>query len=183
MNPVDYSIKIIAELQAILASVEPRQSEIMTNEILTAKRVFVAGAGRSLLMMKAFAMRLMHAGFTAYVVGDTVTPAITGEDILLVGTGSGETATLRVIAERAKKAGAKVAALTTKENSSIGQLADCTLVIPASVNHLETGKSWQPGGNSFEQSLLIFLDAMLIKLAALKGVDISKGLNLHANLE
>ena len=183
MNPVDYSIRIIAELQDILAAINPRQAEQMTSEILAAKRVFVAGAGRSLLMMKAFAMRLMHAGFTTYVVGETVTPAITGEDILLVGSGSGETATLRVVVEKAKKAGAKVGVLTAKENSSIGQMADYALDIPASVNHLETGKSWQPGGNSFEQSLLIFLDALLIQLAKLKGVDISKGLNLHANLE
>ena len=57
MNPVDYSIRIIAELQDILAAINPRQAEQMTSEILAAKRVFVAGAGRSLLMMKAFAMR------------------------------------------------------------------------------------------------------------------------------
>ena len=183
MNPVDYSAKIITELQEILAAIDPSQSELLQNAILTSKRVFVAGAGRSLLMMKAFAMRMMHAGFSVNVVGETLTPALTKEDILLVGSGSGETSTLRVIIEKAKKTGAEVAALTTKETSSIAQMADYVLIIPASVNHLEAGKSWQPGGNSFEQSMLIFLDAMVIKLAECKGIDISKGLNLHANLE
>ncbi|HCX77879.1 MAG TPA: 6-phospho-3-hexuloisomerase [Firmicutes bacterium] len=183
MNVLDYSKRITDEIQEILAAMNPEQAEKMATEILSAKRVFLAGAGRSLLMLKAFAMRLMHAGFTAYVAGETVTPAITEEDMLVVGTGSGETATLRVVVEKAKKVGAKIGVLSTKKNSSIAQMADYALIIPASINHLEIGKSWQPGGNSFEQSLLIILDAMLIKLAEAKGVDISKGLNLHANLE
>lgn len=183
MNVLDYSKRITDEIQEILAAMNPEQAEKMATEILSAKRVFLAGAGRSLLMLKAFAMRLMHAGFTAYVAGETVTPAITEEDMLVVGTGSGETATLRVVVEKAKKVGAKIGVLSTKKNSSIAQMADYALIIPASINHLEIGKSWQPGGNSFEQSLLIILDAMLIKLAEANGVDISKGLNLHANLE
>lgn len=183
MNVLDYSKRITDEIQEILAAMNPEQAEKMATEILSAKRVFLAGAGRSLLMLKAFAMRLMHAGFTAYVAGETVTPAITDEDILVVGTGSGETATLRVVVEKAKKVGAKIGVLSTKKDSSIAQIADYALIIPASINHLEIGKSWQPGGNSFEQSLLIILDAMLIELAEAKGVDISKGLNLHANLE
>lgn len=183
MNPVDYSAKIISELQEIVAAIDPRQAEQLQEAVLAAKRVFVAGAGRSLLMLKAFAMRLMHAGFTVHVVGETVTPAISKEDILLVGSGSGETSTLRVIVDKGKKIRAKVAVLTTKEASSISKMADYIVVIPASVNHLEAGRSWQPGGNSFEQSMLIFLDALVIELADCKGADISKGLNLHANLE
>ena len=48
-----------------------------------AKRIFVAGAGRSGLISKFFAMRLMHAGFEVFVVGEIVTPSICEGDLFL----------------------------------------------------------------------------------------------------
>ena len=47
-----------------------------TSAILTADRIYVAGAGRSGLIARAFAMRLMHIGLESFVVGETVTPAM-----------------------------------------------------------------------------------------------------------
>lgn len=44
------------------------------DELLSAKRIYVMGAGRSGLIAKAFAMRLMHLGMHSYVVGETITP-------------------------------------------------------------------------------------------------------------
>ena len=61
-------------------------------EILTtSKNIFVIGAGRSGLAGKAFAMRLMHLGLSAYVVGETISPAIYADDCILAISGSGET--------------------------------------------------------------------------------------------
>ncbi len=54
-------------------------------------RVFVAGAGRSGLVLRMAAMRLMHLGMTVHVAGDTTTPAISSGDLLLVASGSGTT--------------------------------------------------------------------------------------------
>ncbi len=184
MEPLQNAARILDDLRDILAAVDPQKAELICSDISKANRVFVAGAGRSLLMMRAFAMRLMHLGFVAYVVGETVTPAIGKGDLLLIGTASGETATLKVVAEKAKKAGAGLDVLTIYENSSIGKLADSILVIPAATNQVEDGKvSWQPGGSSFEQSLLILLDGMVVALARQMGIPLSGALNLHANLE
>ena len=180
MEPLQNAARILDDLRDILAAVDPQKAELICSDISKANRVFVAGAGRSLLMMRAFAMRLMHLGF----VGETVTPAIGKGDLLLIGTASGETATLKVVAEKAKKAGAGLDVLTIYENSSIGKLADSILVIPAATNQVEDGKvSWQPGGSSFEQSLLILLDGMVVALARQMGIPLSGALNLHANLE
>ena len=58
-------------------------------ELLNANRIYVIGAGRSGLVAKAFAMRLMHLGFHAYVVGETITPALKTGDLMVIFSGSG----------------------------------------------------------------------------------------------
>ena len=49
------------------------------------RRIFVAGEGRSGFSAKGFAMRLMHLGYTVYVVGETITPALREGDLLVGG--------------------------------------------------------------------------------------------------
>src|SRR5574344_1521837 len=83
-------------------------------EILTtSKNIFVIGAGRSGLAGKAFAMRLMHLGLSAYVVGETISPAIYADDCILAISGSGETNTVVNAVEISKNRGSKVIALTS----------------------------------------------------------------------
>ena len=184
METLQYAARILDDLRELVTAVDAAKTRTVLADVREANRVFIAGAGRSLLMMRAFAMRLMHLGLSVYVVGETVTPAIGKDDLLLIGTASGETATLKVVAEKAKKTGAKLDVLTIYENSSIGKMADRVLVIPAATNQVEDGKtSWQPGGSSFEQSLLILLDGMVAALAQKMGVPLSGALSRHANLE
>ena len=57
--------------------------------IMGSKNIFVTGAGRSGLAAKAFAMRLMHLGLSAYVVGETISPAIYADDCIGAISGSG----------------------------------------------------------------------------------------------
>ena len=57
-----------------------------------ANRIFIAGAGRSGFCARGFANRMMHLGFTVYFVGETTTPSIQEGDLLIVGSGSGTTA-------------------------------------------------------------------------------------------
>lgn len=175
---------ILSDIQSVLSQVEPEQYDNLVTRILEANRVFVAGAGRSLLMMKAFAMRLMHMGKAVYVVGETVTPAAESGDLLILGTGSGETATLKAVAGKAEKAGVRILTITTNDQSTLAKQADDLVCLPASVNHLNpNGASWQPGGNSFEQSLLLLADAVVLDVAQKTGTDLSGKLTLHANLE
>lgn len=182
MKPIIH--RILQDLQNVLGQVDSRQYEELIASVVEADRVFVAGAGRSLLMVKAFAMRLMHIGKPVYVVGETVTPAAGEKDLLILGTGSGETATLKAIAGKAKKAHTKILVITINQESTLAKQADSMLLIPASVNHLNpNGSSWQPGGNSFEQSLLLLGDAVVMDVAEKIGADISGKLTLHANLE
>ena len=78
----DIGKQIVQELEKTVSNVSNESAEELIRAILESGRIFVAGAGRSGFMVKAFAMRLMHMGFDAYVVGETITPNLTSEDIL-----------------------------------------------------------------------------------------------------
>ena len=102
MNTSDYINKVLTELEIALTGINDKEIEKLIQAILTSKKIFLAGAGRSGLMIKAFAMRLIHMGFTAYVVGETITPAIASGDLLIIGSGSGSTDSLVVIVGKAR---------------------------------------------------------------------------------
>ncbi len=55
----------------------------LINVYKSERKVLVVGAGRSGLVGRAFAMRLMHLGFRSYVLGETITPSV-GEGDLVV---------------------------------------------------------------------------------------------------
>ena len=109
-----------SRVDSIAQEISADQVDAFLNAILTAERIYVMGAGRSGLVAKSFAMRLMHTGFTAYVVGETITPAVDTHDLIVAFSGSGNTKTIGEIAETAKGLGAKVALdrKSTRLNSS-----------------------------------------------------------------
>ncbi|HIE30994.1 MAG TPA: 6-phospho-3-hexuloisomerase, partial [Methanosarcinales archaeon] len=55
----------------------------MLDRILDANSVFVMGTGRSGLVGRAFATRLMHLGLRVYVVGESTTPALRKGDVVV----------------------------------------------------------------------------------------------------
>ncbi len=188
MNTVDISLAVLKELEGALKQIDPGKAESLVDAIISADKVFVAGTGRSLLMVRGLAMRLMHLGFKAYVVGETVTPAIEPGDLLIIGSGSGETSTLTVMASKAKKVGAKLALITIYPESSIGKLADLVVNIVAATTKSDKdsgAKSIQPGANMFEQSMLLFCDSLVIRIIEKNSiVDSNVALmKTHANLE
>lgn len=184
MTTASYTSGIVSELSKTLAAVPDEAMERLAGDLLGASRVFVAGAGRSGLMMRAFAMRLMHLGLTAYVVGEAVTPSLASGDLLLVGSGSGETKSLVAMAEKARGLDATVALATVAPASTLARLAATVVVIPAAVKDGGgSGGSAQPMGSLFEQSLLLLLDAVVLRLMARQGIDAAAMFGRHANLE
>lgn len=188
MNTVEISLAILKELEGALKQIDSGSAETLVDAIVSADKVFVAGTGRSQMMIRGLAMRLMHLGFKAYVVGETVTPAIEPGDLLIIGSGSGETATLTVMANKAKKIGAKLALITIYPESTIGKLADIVVRIVATTTKSDKdsgAKSIQPGANMFEQSMLLFCDATVIRIIETQKIeDSNKALmKTHANLE
>lgn len=185
MQTTQYLAEIIKELNRSVHLIADEEAEKLVNGILESKKVFVAGAGRSGLMGKSFAMRMMHMGIDAYVLGETVTPTFEKDDILIIGTGSGETKSLVAMVEKAKSIGGTIATTTIFPESTIGKLADIAIKLPGSPKDQSEGdyKTIQPMGSLFEQTLLLFYDAVILRFMDKKGLDTNKMYGRHANLE
>ena len=175
------------ELAACFASLKESELQALEKAIKDADRVFVAGAGRSLLMIRGMAMRLMHMGFDVYVVGETVTPAIQPDDLLIIASGSGATATLVVMAKKCKKIGAKLALITTRPASEIGELSNLIVEVKAATTKdvESAARSIQPGANTFEQSVLLIGDCIVMDIISNENLEESNAelMKRHANLE
>ena len=185
MTTVKYASEIVKELSRTVDLIAEEEAERLVNRILEAKKVFVAGAGRSGFMAKSFVMRLMHMGIDAFVVGETVTPSLQEDDILIIASGSGETKSLVSMAEKAKAIDASVAVVTISPESTIGKLSDVAIKIPAKPKAGADSdyKTIQPMGSLFEQTLLLFFDATILRIMNKKGLESGVMYGRHANLE
>lgn len=173
------------EISTVLANVKEEDALLLSNALKVAKRVFVSGEGRSGLMGKAFAMRLMHGGYQVYVIGETITPSIQEGDLLVAISGSGSTGAILQFASKAKDVGAKVFLVTTNRQSKIAAIADGVLVIPAATKYRrpEEPKTIQPLGNQFDQSVHLVLDAIIISTLQDAKAANDEMTKRHANLE
>lgn len=112
--------------------VDPAQVEELADALAKAKRVFTAGWGRAGNVIRILGMDMSQLGKIVYCVGDNSTPSIHEGDILVVGSGSGNTKTISLIAQQAKDYGATVALISgaPAENSTIGKIADINVTVP-----------------------------------------------------
>ncbi len=182
---IDYHA-LIQELDDVLRRVNADEVERLVEAIIRTRRLFVEGRGRSGLMMRAFAMRLTHLDIHCHVVGESTTPSLEAGDMLLIGSGSGETVTPLLTARSAKTAGGTVGVLTSRHESSLAKLADLCVVIPAPVRErsaIEPVTTMQPMGSLFEQSLLLLLDWIVLCLKGRLNQNEEMMMARHSNLE
>ncbi|MBP2631400.1 MAG: 6-phospho 3-hexuloisomerase [Firmicutes bacterium] len=182
---MDTGKKILGEIEQVIAQIEEERISQAAHYLLKAKRIFVIGEGRSGFMVKAFAMRLMHLGAQSYVLGETITPAIAPQDVLVAISGSGKTHSVVWTAEKAKQTGVIVLALTANAESQLAKTADTCLVIPAATKFRNEGKSEsiQPLGSLFDQSAHIVFDSICLFYAELGKVSAEAAFRAHSNLE
>jgi len=172
---------IINKIHSILSATKDDHATRLTRMFDSAGRIFVSGAGRSGLICKFFAMRLMHSGYDVSVVGEIVTPSIRRGDLLIVISGSGETEQLVAFTKRARDVGADVLLITAKSGSTIGDMADAVFQIGQSEQY---GKvQGMPMGTVFELSTLFFLESLVSHIIHEKGIAEEEMRSRHANLE
>lgn len=177
---------VLNELNHTLTKIDVKKTDEFVKLINEAKEVFCAGAGRSGFQVKGFAMRLMHMGKQSYVVGETCTPNIKEDGLLVVASGSGETKSLVNHATKAKEVGAKIALITINPESSIAKIADVVIEIDApSPKSAKQGDfvSVQPMGSLFEQTEGIYMDIVICLLMDAIGINSDTMFGRHANME
>ncbi len=177
---------VINECKLALSKIDPDSIEKLINAILGAEKVYFVGVGRVLLSLQATAKRFAHLGINTYCVGQITEPPITNKDLLIVGSGSGESLIPVVIARKAHELGAKIAYIGTNPESTIKGLSDLFLRIPANsktTRNNDVIDSKQPMTSLFEQSLFLLGDIIAQMIIAYKSINEDELWKFHANLE
>lgn len=186
MGEVQYLLDIINELKKNAVQVKEEELLELVDLIMQARHIFIAGAGRSGFAARAFANRLMHLGLTVFFVGEPTTTAIGRGDLLVIGSGSGETESLVCMAKKAKRLGADVATITIHPEASIGMLSSTVVTLPGATpksSMQDTCRTIQPMGNAFEQMSWIVYDVIVMYLMKKMNLSEEEMFARHANLE
>uniref|UniRef100_A0A7C4BA83 6-phospho-3-hexuloisomerase n=1 Tax=Thermofilum pendens TaxID=2269 RepID=A0A7C4BA83_THEPE len=187
----EYISKIAEEIDSESVN---RFLKILTAALANKRKILVVGAGRSGLVAKAFAMRLMHLGFNVYVVGETITPSISEGDVLIAVSGSGSTQVVISVASAAKSVKATVIAITSFEDSPLAKISDHVVKIPGRTKvAVETDyfarqvlglyEPIAPLGTLFEDAALLFFDGVIVALMNILGLEEKDLKEKHANVE
>jgi 6-phospho-3-hexuloisomerase len=181
--------------KAISRSLENLRKEIDTYQIQdfvkalvstyqSDRGVFLYAAGRSLLVGKAFSMRLMHLGFKSYVIGEIVTPAMSANDVFLVISETLSNESLLVAIDTAKRIEARIMMVTSVKGNSVFKNADNVILIPNS--KLDTTRitgAHTPLGTIFEISVMVLLDSIVSELMQQLEITEEEMGTRHANIE
>ena len=179
-------MEIIKELDLTLSKVSDAECEKFLDFFDKKRRYFFAGAGRSGFAIRGFAMRMMHLGYTCFVLGEPTTPSIHENDVLVIASGSGNTASLVSMAEKAKSLGAKVMIVTIDPSSKIGKIADAYIQVPAPSPKVQSELSFesiQPMGSLAEQTAALIFDSLVLQLMERDNMTSDEMFKNHANLE
>ncbi|HWR22805.1 MAG TPA: 6-phospho-3-hexuloisomerase [Feifaniaceae bacterium] len=176
---------ILDELSVSLSAIRAEEVEQLIEAVLQARRVFFVGVGRVLLSLQAVAKRWAHLGIDTHIVGEITEPAITKEDLLIVGSGSGTTLFPAGIAQKAHSLGAKVVHIGSNPNSPLSDIAAFMVRIPVRTKYYLEDEidSAQPMTSLFEQTLLLLGDVVAKMIIDRQGLDIKGLWRHHANLE
>jgi len=171
--------EILAGAEKAIKELDLAQVEKMIELIIEAKdrKIFVVGMGRSGFVGRAFALRLMNLGFNVYFLGETITPAAGKDDLVIAISGTGMTKLVLSAATAAKEIGAKVVAITSYKDSTLGQIADQIVLIggrtkmgwPREEDYLARQilgerEPLSPLGSIFENNCMVFLDGLIVEL-------------------
>jgi 6-phospho-3-hexuloisomerase len=180
------SSMIVKEISAAIRTIDPKEVNALADLICAADKVFVIGVGRVLMMLQAFSKRLNHLGIQSWYVGEVNEPAITSSDLLIVGSGSGESVIPLQIARLAHSYGAKVAHIGSNRKSSMEPYENLFVRIPCPTKLAISDEihSDQPMTSLFEQCVLLLGDSIVCMIIRKKKItDLHLLWKQHANLE
>jgi 6-phospho-3-hexuloisomerase len=160
------------------------------------KRILLLGAGRSGLVARSLALRLLHLGYEVYVLGDTIVPSVSEKDLVIAISGSGTTRLILTAVEAARNVGATIVAITSFPESPLAKLADNIIVIKGRVMEKDDSKRdyfarqilglhepLAPLGTLFEDTCMVALDALVSALMDKLKISETEMKNRHANIE
>lgn len=143
----------------VLARVDPALIQKILELLGKAPKIFVYGAGRSGIIGRAFAMRLVQCGLSAYVIGESVTPIVKRGDVVVIFSGQGESYSSIQTANIVRREGADLIVFTAREGSKIAHTA--TVLVSFDFREDPERRNFAPLGTLFESASLRLGDAII----------------------
>src|SRR5437879_7378247 len=146
-------------LKALAKSVAYERSAEVTAAVdlfEKAPKVFVYGVGRSGLVARAFAMRLVQLGLKCFFIGETITPIVEAGDCVLIVSNTGATMSAVQTANIARRVGATVVSVTGNRTSKLAHASNVVVTV-----HEEAGpevSEYAPLATLFEEAARILLE-------------------------
>ncbi len=177
--------------RGVFEKVDEKEMKFAADTILQAKKIYVLGIGHSGFFGRIFAMKLNHVGLKAYTVFDEINPPFDKEDLFIAISQSGGTKTILALADKAKKLGGRVLAVTSNRDSALGRLSDAVLVIGMVDERVEYRVLSKIGdiknqnflGALFGFNIFILFYTIIIMLAERLGESADSINARHANLQ
>ncbi len=154
----EYIVKMVA--QTLENEIEG--TDEFVDAIIGARKVFIYGVGRSGLIAKAFAIRLVQMGLEVYFVGETVTPIVEEGHLVVIVSHTGETMSAVQTANIVRRVGARVITITANAHSKLASASNVVILIHPPKD--EDRRRLAPLGTLFEDATLIYLDSIVARL-------------------
>ncbi len=176
---------ILEENRCLIKNITGKPAKDFIQKIRNAESIFFSAQGRAGFILRCFCMRLMHLGYSVYFCGETITPAITENDLLIVLSGSGETPSTLEAVRLAKQYKAETYGILGHIDSGIGSLVDHSFLLPGTTKLCREGEpeSAQMAGSLFEQSAFLVLEAIVLKIYQTQKKDVGNVSSRHAVIE
>ena len=155
----DAAAYISEQIARMLKETEHEDVTKTVEMITSAKKIFVYGVGRSGLVSRAFAMRLVQLGLDVFFIGETITPIVEGGDVVLIVSNTGATMSAIQTANIARRVGAAVVTITGDPTSKLAHASSVVICIPDEKS--ERTAKFAPLGTLFEDATLLFLDGVV----------------------
>ena len=166
MNTAEQLDRVLDEMRAVFARMNPDSVGKLTGEIRQARRILLYGAGRNGLVLQALAMRLMHLGMDAHFVGQLSAPPIGKGDLFLTALALGRMPTGDAHIVTAKAAGARIAVISARPE--LVSNADLVIMLPAQTM-ADPMTSVLALGSPFELALTLLCDLTVADLMTALG--------------
>ena len=158
---------IASQVTDALDRLEPPAVAAAVALLVRAPATFVYGAGRSGIIGRSFAMRLVQIGLTAYVIGESITPIVRRADVVFILSGRGESQSSIQTANIVRREGAELIVLTGRASSKLAHIA--TALLTLDFREDPERPRLAPLGTLFESASLRLTDALIAELMRARG--------------
>jgi len=166
-DPESVQIFLVDSIRNALKGVDPKQTEQLVARVLSSKRIFLYGAGRSGFVARSFTMRLKHLGMPIVRMSIDPTTPPTTDDCAIIISGTGETPSSVDYANLATGGGAPVFALTHARDSTLARSGAHVVLLSHEASPQQAAAA--PLGTIFEEAALVYLDSLVAVLMGRLG--------------